>query len=125
MSDDPTIDFPKAQDETLSGLVRRVETLEERVEQKLRQTTPLSSQLTELKEYVAACFREIIEWQTRMEERQTRTEERQDRMEQTQTRMEEGRMRLKRSFGRSGEPCDVSMLISQRPCEIRMSSTIE
>jgi hypothetical protein len=54
----------------------------------------MSSQLTELREYFATCFHEIIGRQTRMEERQTRMEDRQTRMEERQTRMEEQQTRM-------------------------------
>jgi chromosome segregation ATPase len=94
MGDDPTKELPKAQDERLEGLVRRVESLEVAVDQKLKQTTPLSSQLTELREYIATCFTEVIERQARMEERQTRMEEQQARLEERQTRMEEQQARM-------------------------------
>jgi chromosome segregation ATPase len=88
MSGDPTKELPKAQDEALEALTRRVDSLESAVEQKLKQTTPLSSQLTELREYVASCFRELMERQTRMEEQQTRMEQRQTRMEARQDAIE-------------------------------------
>jgi chromosome segregation ATPase len=94
MSGDPTKELPKAQDEALEALTRRVDSLESAVEQKLKQTTPLSSQLTELREYVASCFRELMERQTRMEEQQTRMEEQQTRMEEQQTRMEQRQTRM-------------------------------
>ena len=89
MGDDPTKEMPKSENETFDGLVRRVESLELTVEQKLKQTTPLSSQLTELREYVASCFREIIQRQTQMEEQQSRMEEQQSRMEVRQSQMDE------------------------------------
>ena len=67
MSDDPTKKLPLTTDEMLGKILVRLETLETSVDQRLRQTTPLSTQLADLFERMETGFREAGESQSRLE----------------------------------------------------------
>jgi chromosome segregation ATPase len=67
MSDDPTKNHPRTTDEMLGEILNRLERLETAFDQRLKQTTPLSAQLAELRERMETGFREASERQDRME----------------------------------------------------------
>lgn len=67
MSDDPTTKLPRTPDEMFGEILNRIESLETSVDQRLKQTTPLSAQLAELLERMETGFRENIERHDRTE----------------------------------------------------------
>ena len=67
MSDDPTKKLPLTTDEMLGKILARLESLETSVDQRLRQTTPLSTQLADLFERMETGFREAGERHSRLE----------------------------------------------------------
>ena len=81
MSDDPTNKLPRTTDEMLVEILNRLESLETSVDQRLKQTTPLSAQLAELLERMETGFRESNERQDRLEREFREFGERQDRTE--------------------------------------------
>ena len=58
MNDGPTKNLPPTTDEMLVEILKRLESLETSVDQRLKQTTPLSAQLAELRERMETGFRE-------------------------------------------------------------------
>ena len=91
MSDGPTENLTRTTDEMLVEILKRLESLEASVDQRLKQTTPLSAQLAELRERMDSGFREAVERQDRMEressERQDRTEKELREISRTLRRM--------------------------------------
>jgi chromosome segregation ATPase len=91
MSDGPTKNLPRTTDEMLGEILNRLESLETSVDQRLKQTTPLSAQLAELRERIETSFQEANERQDRMEresnERQDRTEKELREINRTLRRM--------------------------------------
>ena len=81
MSDDPTTNLPRTTDEMLVEILNRLKNLETFVDQRLKQTTPLSAQLAELLERMETGFREASERQDRLEREFREFGERQDRTE--------------------------------------------
>lgn len=81
MSDDPTKKLPLTTDEMLGKILARLESLETSVDQRLRQTTPLSTQLADLFERMETGFREAGERHSRLEREFREFGERQDRTE--------------------------------------------
>src|SRR6266498_2052614 len=81
MSDDPTTNLPRTTDEMLVEILNRLKNLETFVDQRLKQTTPLSAQLAELLERMETGFREASERQDRLEREFREFGERQDRLE--------------------------------------------
>jgi chromosome segregation ATPase len=67
MSDDPTNKLPRTTDEMLGEILNRLESLETSVDQRLKQTAPLSAQLAELRERMETGFRETNERHDRTE----------------------------------------------------------
>ena len=67
MSDGPTKDLPRTTDEMLVEILKRLESLETSVDHRLKQTTPLSAQLAELRERMETGFREAGERHDRTE----------------------------------------------------------
>jgi predicted nucleic acid-binding Zn-ribbon protein len=91
MSDDPTKHLPRTTDEMLGEILNRLERLETAFDQRLKQTTPLSAQLAEMREQMETGFRESNERHDRMErdfgERQDRTEKELREINRTLRRM--------------------------------------
>jgi chromosome segregation ATPase len=91
MSDDPTKKVPRTPDERFDEILNRIESLETSVDQRLKQTTPLSAQVAELLERMETGFREASERQDRMErdfgERQDRAEKELREINRTLRRM--------------------------------------
>ena len=81
MGDDPTKKLPLTTDEMLGKILARLESLETSVDQRLRQTTPLSTQLADLFERMETGFREAGERHSRLEREFREFGERQDRTE--------------------------------------------
>ena len=81
MSDDPTKKLPLTTDEMLGKILARLESLETSVDQRLRQTTPLSTQLADLFERMETGFREAGERHSRLEREFREFGQRQDRTE--------------------------------------------
>jgi septal ring factor EnvC (AmiA/AmiB activator) len=67
MSDDPTKKLPRTPDEMFGEILNRLERLETSVDQRLKQTAPLSAQLAELLERMETGFRETNERHDRTE----------------------------------------------------------
>ena len=67
MSDGPTKNLPRTTDEMLVEILKRLDSLETSVDQRLKQTTPLAAQLAELRERMEIGFREAGERQDRTE----------------------------------------------------------
>ena len=67
MSDDPTKELPRTPDEMFGEILNRLERLETSVDQRLKQTIPLSAQLLELLERIETGFRETNERHDRSE----------------------------------------------------------
>lgn len=81
MSGDPTKNLPRTTNEMLGEILNRFERLETSVDQRLKQTTPLSAQVAELRERMETGFRETNERQDRLEREFREFGERQDRTE--------------------------------------------
>ena len=67
MSDDPTKNLRRTPDERFDEILNRLDRFETSVDQRLKQTTPLSAQLAELLEQMQTGFREASERQDRLE----------------------------------------------------------
>jgi septal ring factor EnvC (AmiA/AmiB activator) len=67
VSDDPTKKLPRTPDEMFGEILNRIERLETSVDQRLKQTAPLSAQLAELLERMETGFRETNERHDRTE----------------------------------------------------------
>lgn len=95
MSDDPTTNLPRTPDERFDQIQNRIENLEISVDQRLKQTTPLSAQLAELLERMETGFREASERQDRMERE---FGERLDRIEKETRESGEGQDRTEKEL---------------------------